>query len=112
MGERMAGSGHVYRIDRFAVPAAARDEFLARVRETHEVLRAQPGFVGDMLLEQSGGPGEFNLVTIAEWESGTAFDEVKAAVGAMHAARGFSPPELMARLGIRGDIGTYQRIGG
>ena len=48
-----------YRIDRFVVPDAARAEFIGRVRMTHAVLRQQPGFVRDALLEHPGeAPGE------------------------------------------------------
>ncbi len=43
-----------YRIDRFVVPDAARAEFIGRVRMTHAVLRQQPGFVRDALLEHPG----------------------------------------------------------
>ena len=63
------GTEHIFRVDKFVVPRSARDEFLSRVKVTHEVLRRQPGFVRDNLLEQFSGPGEFNIVTIAEWES-------------------------------------------
>ena len=42
------------------VPHAAREEFLSRVRDTHRVLRRQPGFIRDALLEQVAGPGRFN----------------------------------------------------
>lgn len=55
----------IYRVDKFSVPQAAKDEFLKRVRDTHHVLRRQPGFIRDTLLEQVAGPGQFNIVTIA-----------------------------------------------
>ncbi|TIT70125.1 MAG: antibiotic biosynthesis monooxygenase, partial [Mesorhizobium sp.] len=66
----------VFRVDKFVVPAAAREEILSKVRTTHELLRQQQGFVQDFLLEQFSGPGEFNLVTIVEWESQAAVDKV------------------------------------
>ncbi|HWP45863.1 MAG TPA: hypothetical protein VNM22_01765 [Candidatus Limnocylindrales bacterium] len=66
---KQGGTGHIYRVDKFVVPNSARDEFMARVKATHEVLRKQRGFVQDILLEQFAGPGEFNFVTIVEWES-------------------------------------------
>lgn len=34
----------VYRVDKFRVPEAARNEFLERVLSIHEFLRAQPGY--------------------------------------------------------------------
>lgn len=38
-------SEHIYRVDKFVVPEGARQEFLGRVRSTHKLLKAQPGFV-------------------------------------------------------------------
>ncbi|TGV83754.1 antibiotic biosynthesis monooxygenase, partial [Mesorhizobium sp. M2D.F.Ca.ET.145.01.1.1] len=35
----------VFRVDKFVVPAAAREEILSKVRTTHELLRQQQGFV-------------------------------------------------------------------
>lgn len=61
-------SERIYRVD-FVVPDHAREEFINRVRRTHELLRTQPGFLQDFVLEQSSGPGEFNFVTVVEWES-------------------------------------------
>ena len=64
----------VYRVDKFVVPESAREEFLTKIRETHELLRRQPGFVRDAILEQIAGPGRFNIVTVAEWEDQSAID--------------------------------------
>ncbi|RFA26607.1 antibiotic biosynthesis monooxygenase [Alkalilimnicola ehrlichii] len=102
----------IYRVDKFSVPQAAREEFLARVRDTHQVLRRQPGFVRDTLLEQVAGPGRFNIVTIAEWDSQEAIDAARTAVMEAHAESGFNPQEAMARLGVEADIANYRAIEG
>ena len=99
-----------YRVDKFIVPQAAREEFLSRVFQTHTVLRRQPGFVGDLLLERTGGPGKFNFVTVAEWESEDFVAGARAAVQAMHRSENFDPQELFQRLGIEPDLGNYRRI--
>jgi heme-degrading monooxygenase HmoA len=101
---------HVYRVDRFVVPAAAREEFLERVRQTHQVLRRQPGFVRDAVLEQEAGAGTSSIVTIAEWESEAAITGARAAVAALHAETRFSPQETLARLGIKAEIGIYRPV--
>jgi heme-degrading monooxygenase HmoA len=101
---------HIYRVDKFVVPAAARREFLGKVRSTHQLLKAQPGFVRDVVLEQASGPGRFNFVTLVEWQSQSAMDAAKAAVTAAHATSGFDPQKLLARLGIEADIATYTAI--
>ena len=100
-------TAHVFRVDKFMVPTAARDEFLARVRDTHALLRTQPGFVHDWILEQTDGPARFNLVTTVEWASEAAVARAKAAVMEMHRQAGFNASELVARLGISADVGTY-----
>ncbi len=38
-------SERIYRVDKFAVPNRAREEFIEKVRKTHEFLRTQPGFL-------------------------------------------------------------------
>ena len=105
------GSESVFKVDKFVVPAEAREEILGKVRMAHELLRLQQGFVQDFLLEQFSGPGEFNLVSIVEWESQAAVDNVVPIVKAAQRIA-FNPQETIARLGVRADIANYQRIPG
>lgn len=100
----------LYRVDKFIVPAAGRDEFLGRVRDTHAVLRQQEGFLQDMILEQSSGPGAFNIVTLVEWASADVVARVSEAVAKHHAEIGFDRQETIARLGITADIANYSRV--
>jgi heme-degrading monooxygenase HmoA len=102
---------HVFRVDRFHVPSAAREEFLERVTATHRLLANQRGFVRDFLLEQPAGENAFSLVTMAEWESQEAVERAKEAVGAMHRQAGFDPREMFGRLGIRAEMGSYRPLG-
>jgi len=92
------------------VPDAARDEFLGRVRMTHALLRQQPGFVRDALLEHPGTPGESIILTIAEWQNQAVTTAARAAVAALHIRENFNPQELMARLGIRAELGNYRPL--
>lgn len=85
-----------YRVDKFVVPAHAREEFLEKVHATHELLRSQAGFL--------------NFVTIVEWENDTAMEPVRQAVAALHERMNFDPHELFRRLGIRADLGNYERV--
>ena len=103
-------SERIYRVDKFVVPDRARDEFLTKVRNTHELLRTLPGFLQDSVLEQSSGPGEFNFVTIVEWESMESIENAKAAVMAMHTRTNINPQEMFARLGIKADLANYRQI--
>jgi hypothetical protein len=103
-------AGAVYRVDRFAVPVAARQEFLSRVRPTHELLRTLPGFVQDLVMEQPAGPGESNIITLVEWQGEEFIESARAAVAALHKEMNFSPQELFERLGIRADRGDYRPV--
>lgn len=100
----MSKQTSIYRVDKFVVPEAAREEFLCRVHETHQILRRQPGFIRDALLEPVSGPGRFNIVTVAEWESQAAIDTARVEVMNAHAKSGFNAQETIARLGIEADV--------
>ena len=99
-----------YRLDRFLVPATAREEVVTRVLQTHEVLRKQPGFIRDLLLDRGLENGAFGIVTLAEWESEDFVAGARAAVQAMHRASNFDPQELFRRLGIEPDLGNYRQL--
>ena len=100
----------IYRVDKFIVPEGARDEFLSRIMETHRILRTQPGFLKDSILEQSGGPGKYNIVTVAEWKNQESIDAAKKVVQEEHEKNGFSPQDTMERLGIQADIANYTSV--
>ncbi|HEY4816955.1 MAG TPA: antibiotic biosynthesis monooxygenase [Candidatus Acidoferrum sp.] len=100
----------IYRVDKFAVPIAAREEFVDKARRTHALLKEQPGFLQDFVLEQSSGPGEFNFVTIVEWASQEAVENARAAILALHREMNFNPQEMLARFGIKADVANYKRL--
>ncbi|HEV7253093.1 MAG TPA: antibiotic biosynthesis monooxygenase [Mesorhizobium sp.] len=100
----------VFRADRFVVPQAARAEFLSRVKQTHTVLRQQPGFVRELILERQAGSAESHIITIVEWESAAVMSGVREVVAAHQKSVGFNPAELIARLGIEAEFGVYEAI--
>ncbi|HEY8938987.1 MAG TPA: antibiotic biosynthesis monooxygenase [Cellvibrio sp.] len=103
-------SQRIYRLDKFIVPNTAREEFLARVKATHQILNEQPGFIQDFLLEQPHNDNSFVLATLVEWENSSFIDSARAVVKEMHQKTGFNAQETIARLGIKAELGTYQRI--
>jgi len=103
-------SGAFYRIDKFVVPASARDEFLMNMVRTHALLQAQEGFIGHSVLEQVVGSGEFNFVTIAEWENVEVFEQARVAVAAAQATATIDQQDMFERLGIRADIAGYKPV--
>ncbi len=103
-------SSCIFRIDKFRVPDAARDEFLARTQEADRLLRRLPGFIEHRLLHQTGGPGRFNFVTIAIWRDAQAVAAARVAVAARYRASGFDPQAMFARLNIEADLAHYEEI--
>lgn len=110
LSNQMDAGSRVYRLDRFVVPRDARDEFLMRVGQTHEILRRQAGFVRDVLLERPGEDGATVVVTMVEWDSQEALDRVVPTVRAEHWNMGFNPKETIERLGIAAEPGIYRPV--
>ena len=103
-------TNHVYRVDKFRVPASVRDEFLVEVRKTHELLRKQPGFRHDLLLEQESTPDEIGIVTLAAWDDQASVKAAGEAVLEMRRSDSFDPGSFMARLGVTADLGNYREL--
>lgn len=102
----------IYRVDKFTVPEQARLDFWSNVRATHDVLRRQPGFLGDTLLEKHSGDGVFNAVTIVRWSDPSDLPGARHAVGEAHRARGFRPVDFFQRTGISADLANYIEVSG
>lgn len=100
----------IYRVDKFAVPRAALPVFMERVRHAQQALDAQPGRLRNLVLEQEAGPGEFNVVTITEWESAEAMAAARDAMAEQFLREGFDPDTFRRSLGIRADVGTYRPV--
>lgn len=94
----------VYRVDRFAVPPDSLPAFLERVRQMDRLLATQPGCKQHLVLTQTQGPGEFNVVTIVEWADAEVMAAARATMQAHYAREGFDPPSFMKTLGVRGDL--------
>lgn len=101
---------HIYRVDKFKVPAPAQAEFLARAMEAQEMLRRQPGIIEARLLQKSGGPGVFNFVSIAIWANAEAVMAAKDVMIAYQKSKGFDPDEFRARMGIEADVASYEEV--
>ncbi len=100
----------VYRVDKFIVPSESRDVFLERLRHIQAFLREQPGCVEDVILEQTGGPGRFNIVTIVIWENPQVAETARAVAAEQYKREGFNPAELMSQLGITADMAAYADV--
>lgn len=106
-----SNSTSVFKIDRFTVPAAGREEFLGRIRSIRDFLDTMEGCVQNLVLEQPGGVGESTIMTIVEWRDAEVFAQARAAAAARYKASGFNPQELIARLGIKAEMANYGLLG-
>lgn len=102
-----AARGQQYRIDSFLVPDAVRAEFEATMQRNLAFISKLPGFVGHVVFEKAGGPGSFNVVTLAAWESRAALHQARESVAAHYARIGFDPAATMASWGVKAEIGQY-----
>src|SRR5215813_6384999 len=110
MNSNLKNGNQIFRIDRFKVPAASREEFLSRIRTSNEVLRSLPGFVDDCFFEQRDAAGDSKIVTIAIWENQQAFAAAKASVQERYRQIGFNPAEIVQRLGIEAEMDAYTKL--
>src|SRR5262245_36440585 len=95
------------RVDSFFIPELARGEFEAAMRRNLAFIEKLPGYRGHLVLDKTSGPTEFNVVTIAVWESQDAYDRAAAEVAAYYARIGFDGAGTLARWGARAEIGAF-----
>ncbi len=102
----MLNPERIYRVNRFQVPCTARGEFLEQIKNMNALLRQQPGFIQELLLEQEDAQG-FSFVAITEWRDSQATEEARAAVLAQQQKTGFNAQAMLSRLGIRAEFASY-----
>lgn len=101
---------NLYRIDTMSLPVAAREPLLVAVSATHDILRAQPGFVRDMVVERRGEAGRIHLLTLVEWASEAAMHAAGPAVQHHHNATGFDRARFLAQHAIQMEPAIYHPL--
>jgi predicted ester cyclase/heme-degrading monooxygenase HmoA len=105
-----SNAGHVRFIDKFLVPAAAKEVFYERVKTNRTFIKNLPGFIEDRAYEHTDTNGNLVLITIALWESQEALNDAKEKVQAEYKREGFDPAIFMKRMGIVMDRGIYKEV--
>jgi hypothetical protein len=101
----------VFRVDKFIVPSASLPAFMARMKEIQQMVRELPGCRRDLLLQQTGGAGEFNVVRIIEWASTEAIEAALATMQRRFKEEGFDPTAFFVKqLGAKTDFGLYRVV--
>ncbi len=98
----------LYRIATYAMPDAARAEFLVQSRIAQGLVRAQPGYLGDQWLEKVAGPGAVNIITIAKWQDADSVAAAGRILGKHQAESGFDPDAFAARHGIEKSVAVFE----
>lgn len=96
-------------IDKFLVPEKAIQEFKERSNMNMSFIRKLPGFIEDDTYERSDEQGNLIYITVVVWENEDAIKKAKAAVQGEYKRQGFNPMEMMERLHITLDRGTYKK---
>jgi hypothetical protein len=95
-------------IDKFFVPQPAIREFTERMSINRSFIRTLPGFITDAAYEQTDEQGNLIVITIAQWENEDVLRKAKEAVQAEYKKQGFDLPEMLKRLNITMDRGSYR----
>jgi quinol monooxygenase YgiN len=101
-------SATVFRVDKFIVPAPVLSTFVDQMQQIQRTLRTLPGCLRATVLTQTGGTGEFNALTLVEWENDDAVAAAQQTVQKKFAEEGFDPKGFVQRLGVRSDLGLYK----
>jgi steroid delta-isomerase-like uncharacterized protein len=108
--EKKNNPSQVFFIDKFIVPAKAKEEFINRANYNRAFIKNLPGFVGDNAYESLDANGNVLITTIAVWEDEAALSKAKEAVQAEYKHIGFDPVEMTKRLGITLDRAIYKAL--
>lgn len=97
-------------IDKFLIPAAAKQEFYERMNINRNFIKNLPGFIEDAGYEYTDAQGNLICVTVALWENHEALAKAKEAVQAEYKKQGFDAAEMLKRLNIVADRGIYTPV--
>jgi len=97
-------------IDKFLVPEKAVQEFKERTKLNMDFIRKQPGFIKEETYERKDENGNLVYITVVIWQNEAAIKKAKAVVQAEYKKQGFNPIEMMERLHITLDRGTYTEV--
>ncbi|WP_233584734.1 antibiotic biosynthesis monooxygenase [Aquabacterium soli] len=100
----------VLRVDRFTVPADNLRPFLNRMKRTQRTLRTLDGCLRALLLTQTGGASNHNVVALVEWSDAAAAEAALAFMRQRFEETGFDPATFARELGVQADLGFYQPV--
>lgn len=103
--------GYVYFIDKFVVPASAKEAFLDRTAYNRNFIRTLPGFLGDQLFVEDGiASDKISIMTMAVWKDHAHLNKAKASVQSEYKRIGFNPAAFLQELNIQMERGQFLSI--
>jgi steroid delta-isomerase-like uncharacterized protein len=107
---RKGSKNQVNFIDRFLVPAAAKEKFYERMNTNRQLIKKLPGFIDDVVYTSDDEHGNLICVTVASWESQEALQNAKNVVQQEYQKQGFDLKEMMKQLNISVDRGVFTEV--
>jgi steroid delta-isomerase-like uncharacterized protein len=108
--QRKQSKDRVSFIDKFLIPAAAKQEFYERMNMNRSFIKGLPGFIEDAAYEYTNAQGDLICITVALWENREALAKAKEAVQSEYKKQGFDAAEMVKRLNIVVDRGIYTPV--
>jgi predicted ester cyclase len=109
VSNKQTGKEQIQFIDKFFVPASAKEEFMRRVKINRDFLKTLPGFIKDEAYERTDENGNIIFVTIAVWENEEVIKKAKEAVQAAYKKEGFNMAAFLEQSKITMDRGLYKK---
>jgi predicted ester cyclase len=97
-------------IDRFFVPAAAKEAFLERMKINRDFIKTLPGFIQDEAYVSADAEGNLICITVALWSNIESVKKAKELVQEEYKKQGFDLPGFLSRLKITMERAMYKRV--
>lgn len=97
-------------IDKFIIPENAFKEFSERMNYNRNFIKNIEGFLQDKVYKSIGEEGNIIIITIAEWKDEISLKKAKEIVQNEYSRINFNPHEMMTRLNIKMERGTFNEI--
>ncbi|GGY61079.1 hypothetical protein GCM10011613_00540 [Cellvibrio zantedeschiae] len=98
------------RVDKFVVPEAVHQQFVEKMKYLQQTLRRLPGCKSANVLSKTEGAGEYNVITLVEWENEAAIADAFSVMQQKFAEEKFDPKEFTRALGVKADLGFYKIV--
>jgi predicted ester cyclase len=97
-------------IDRFFVPAAAKEAFLERMKINRNFIKTLSGFIGDEAYVSTDQEGNLICITVALWSNIESVQKAKDLVQEEYKKQGFDLPSFLSRYKITIERAMCKRV--